>query len=147
MLFPRLLRHPILRAEMKKPFHDALSRRERQIVEAVYALGEASVREVVEHLGEPDAYDSLRVLLHKLHEKGVLRRRRDGRRYLYTPVVSRERARRPALRHLLATLFPESPSGAVLALLDLSRDELSQQDLDRISEWIEEQSRHGKGGA
>lgn len=130
---------------MNESFHHSLSRRERQIVDAVYALGEASVREVVEHLGEPDAYDSLRVLLHRLQEKGVLRRRRDGRQYLYTPVVSRERARRPALQHLLDTLFPESPSGAVLALLDLSKDELSQQDLDRIAEWIEDQSGPGRG--
>lgn len=132
---------------MNKPFHHSLSRRERQIVDAIYALGEASAREVVEHLDEPDAYDSLRVLLHRLQKKGVLQRRRDGRRYLYSPAVSRERVRRPALQHLLETLFPESPSGAVLALLDISKDELSQQDLDRIAEWIERESApEGDGG-
>ena len=122
---------------MDEPLHTRLSRRERQIVDAVYALGEATVAEVVDHLDEPEAYDSIRVILGNLDRKGLLSHRREGRSYVYAPAIPREKARRPAMSHLLETFFAGSSSRAILAFLDMSRDELTAEELERISAWID----------
>lgn len=122
---------------MSEPLHHKLSRRERQIMDAVYALGEATVSEVVEHLGEEEVYDSIRVILGNLEKKGFLVHEREGRSYVYSPAIPRERARKPAMSHLLDTFFAGSTSQAILAFLDLKRDELSREELDRISAWVE----------
>lgn len=130
---------------MTRPLHHRLSRRERQIIDAVYALEEATVREVVGHLGEPDAYDSIRVILGNLEKKGFLTHEREGRRYVYAPAIPREKARRPAMEHLLETFFAGSSTRAILAFLEVSKDELTREELDRIAEWIEERTAEQEG--
>lgn len=122
---------------MSEPLHERLTRRERQIVDAVYALGEATVNDVVDYLGEQDAYDSIRVILGTLQKEGFLTREREGRSYVYEPAIPREKARKPAMNHLLDTFFSGSSSRAILAFLDMSKDRLSQEELDRIAEWID----------
>lgn len=125
---------------MPEPLHLTLSRREHQVVDAVYALGEATAHDVVDHLGEEEAYDSVRVTMAQLEKEGVLVREREGRSYVYAPAVSREKARRSELRHLLRTFFDGSPSRAVLTFLDAAEEELSAEDLERIARWIEERT-------
>jgi len=123
---------------MEKAMADRLGRRECAIMDAVYALGSATPGEAVEFIGEPEAYDSIRVVLANLSRKGVLRRRRDGRSYTYFPVVPSEAARRPAMRRLIDTHFAGCACSAALAFLDMSRDELSPEGLEQLSEWIAE---------
>lgn len=122
------------------PLHERLTGRERQIMDAVYALQEATVREVVDHLGEPDAYNSIRVTLGNLEKKGFVTHEREGRHYVYAPAVPGEKARKPAMEHLLETFFGGSSSRAVLAFLERSRGEMTRQELDRIAAWIEERA-------
>lgn len=129
---------------MDEPLHSRLSRRERQIVDAVYALGEATANEVVDFLGEPEAYDSIRVILGNLDRKGLLTHVREGRSHVYSPAIPREKARKPAMSHLRDTFFGGSSSRAILAFLDMSRDDLSPEELERISAWID---RHAPPGA
>ena len=117
-----------------------LSTRERQILDAVYALKEATARDVVEYLREPQAYDSIRVILANLEKKGLLTHDRDGRQYVYAPAIPGDKARTPAMKHLLETFFAGSSSRAILAFLEVSKDELTREELDRIAAWIEEQS-------
>jgi predicted transcriptional regulator len=111
----------------------SLSRRERQIVEAIYVLGEATVADVVRRVGEPEAHDSVRVTLANLERKGVLKHRAEGNRNVYRPAVSRDKATRSAVRDLLNTFFAGSSSRAILAMLDLSRESLTQEELDEIA--------------
>lgn len=125
---------------MKKPLQHRLSRRERQIIDAVYALQEATVREVVDYMGEPDAYDSIRVILGNLEKKGYVTHQREGRTYVYAPTVPREKARKPAMEHLLETFFAGSSSSAILAFLEVSKEDLTREELDRIAAWIDEQT-------
>lgn len=124
------------------PLHAKLGRRERQVMDAVFALGEATVHEVVERIGDPEAYDSIRVTMANLHGEGLLEREREGRQYVYRPGIPEERARRSEMRHLTRTFFDGSPSRAVLAFLEagLEDDGLSAEELDRIADWID---RHG----
>lgn len=121
-------------AKKKTPLE--LGRRERQIVETVQRLGEASVSQVLENLAEPPSYSAVRTMLGVLVEKGWLRYRRDGKRYLYRPAVSREKSQRAALQRILGTFFDGSPGDAVAALLDMSSDGLSDEELNRLIEII-----------
>ena len=124
---------------------EQLSRRERQIVDTLHALGEAGAREVAAAMGEPEALDSVRVTLAGLERKGVVRHRPEGRRHVYRPAESAERARRSAWARMTRTFFGGSSSQALLALLDMSRDRLGDDDLDRLAQWVDEQSRARKG--
>ena len=118
-----------------KPPEAAFSRRERQIMDALYRLGEAGAAEVVALLREPGSHDSVRVILANLERKGVLGHRLDGQRHIYKPVTPRETARRTALRHLVRTYYDGSPKRAILQLLDDPR--LDGDDLDVLSRAID----------
>jgi len=124
----------------------ALGHRERQIVEAVYRLGEASVGEVLNELPEPPSYSTIRAMLGSLVVKKVLRLRRDGKRYLYRPAVAAELARKSALENLLATFFAGRMCDAVAALLDVSDDELSDEELQEIKRIVDERRRQYRAG-
>ena len=121
-----------------------LSRRERQIMEVIYREGQATASEVLAKLADPPGYSSVRGLLRVLENKGHVRHVVDGTRYVYQPTLPRDRAGRPALANVLETFFDGSTEKAVAALLDLSRADLSQEELDRLSTLIEEARAEGR---
>lgn len=114
-----------------------LGKRERQLLETVQRLGEASVAEVRANLADPPSYSAVRTMLGLLVDKGWLKYRRDGKRYLYRPAISRERSQRTALRRLLGTFFGGSADDAVAALLDLSARDMTDEQWDRVAQLIE----------
>jgi predicted transcriptional regulator len=116
----------------------SLSRREREIMDIVYRLGRATAEEVRQAMAAPPSYSAVRALMRLLEDKGRLRHRRDGRKYVYAPVVSPERARRSALRHLLRTFFDGSVEKAVASLIDLEGDAVSDEELERLSRIIKD---------
>ncbi|MEM9643551.1 MAG: BlaI/MecI/CopY family transcriptional regulator [Planctomycetota bacterium] len=124
----------------------ALGHRERQIVEAVYRLGEASVADVLSDLPDPPSYSTVRAMLGSLVEKNVLRFQRDGKRYLYRPAVAPEVARQSAMTNLLSTFFAGKASDAVAALLDASISEVSDDDLKRIKQLVEDRRKQIREG-
>ena len=126
----------------KSPFD--LGKRERQIVESIYRLGEASVSEVLSQLKDPPGYSAVRAMLNVLVEKKVLKYRRDGKRYLYRPSMSKDKASRSALQNILSTFFGGEPLDAVAALLDLSNKDLPEEDLARMKSLIEKAQRENK---
>ena len=120
-----------------------LSRRERQIMDVVYRLGSATVSEVLKDLPDPPSYSAVRATMRLLEERGHLKHKQDGPRYVYFPTQSRDKARRSALRHLLQTFFDGSAEHAVAALLDMSAQELSDEELDRLTQLIEDVRKQG----
>lgn len=124
--------------------YKSLSRRERQIMDIIYELGEASAAQVLEKLPSPPSYSAVRALLRILEEKGHLFHRQDGPRYMFVPTVSHKTARENALKHLLQTFFNNSTEKAVAALLDLSEDQLSEEDYHRLLGLIEEAQKEGR---
>ncbi len=121
-----------------------LSRRERQIMDVIYALQEATVNQVLERLPSPPSYSAVRALLRVLEQKGHLAHRSDGPRYIYAPTWPREKARRSALKHLLQTFFDDSTEDVVAALLDISEDNLSAKDYSRLLELVEKARKEGR---
>lgn len=122
----------------------SLSRRERQIMEVIYRAGQATAGEVLAKLADPPGYSAVRGLLRILENKGHVRHVADGTRYVYLPTLARDRAGRPALASVLETFFGGSTEKAVAALIDLSRDELSSEQLDRLSRLIDQAREEGR---
>jgi predicted transcriptional regulator len=123
---------------MGKPSSGGLSRRERQIMDVIYRLGRASAADVLAKLPDPPSYSAVRAMLRVLEEKGHVRHEEQGARYVFLPVVPREKARRSALKQLVQTFFDGSTEQAVAALIDVSASKLSDQDLDRLAQLIEQ---------
>jgi BlaI family penicillinase repressor len=121
-----------------------LSRREREIMDIVYELKEATASQVLAGLPSPPSYSAVRALLRVLEQKGHLIHRQDGPRYIFAPTLPRERARRSALRHLLKTFFDNSTEDAFAALLDISEDNLSDEDLQRLVDLIRKAQKEGR---
>ncbi len=116
-----------------------LSRREREIMDIVYQLGEASVSEIEKKVEDSPGYDSVRVILGILVRKGHLKYHVDNRRYIYSPTIPREKASRAAIKKLIRTFFNGSPSKAILTMLDVSSDRLTKEELDKITTWLEKE--------
>ena len=129
---------------MGKKSHINLSRRERQIMDIIYRLGRASVADVMGELPDPPTYSAVRALLRVLEEKEHLKHKKDGARYIYLPTRPRGNAGRSALRRALQTFYDGSTEKAVAALLDVSDSKLSPEELDRLSQLIEEVRREGR---
>lgn len=123
---------------MSKPLHFHLSRRGSQIMDIVYRLGEATVEEVRRHMPDPVSYNSVRVTLGILEDKGYLVHRRQGNQHVYRPKVPAEKARQSALRHVLGTFFGGSTPRAVSTLLDMSAADLSDDELDALARLVDE---------
>jgi predicted transcriptional regulator len=121
-----------------------LSRRERQIMEILYQRGKASASEVREAMEDAPSYSAVRAMLRVLEEKGHVRHQEEGLKYVYVPVVAREKAKRSAVKHLLDTFFAGSPEQIVAALLDVSSSRLTREELDRMADLIEKAKREGK---
>lgn len=121
-----------------------LSRRERQIMEILYQRGKASASEVREAMEDAPSYSAVRAMLRVLEDKGHVRHQEEGLKYVYAPVVAREKAKRSAVKHLLETFFAGSPEQAVAALLDVSATRLTPEELDRMAGLIEKARREGK---
>ena len=121
-----------------------LSRRERQIMDIIYQLGQATAAEVLDNLPDPPSYSAVRAMLKILEDKGHVRHKQQGPRYVFLPKVSREKAKRSAVKHLLQTFFDGSAASAVATLLDVSRSDLSNADLDRLNSLISQAKKEGR---
>jgi|SRR5687768_523656 len=128
---------------MTRQTHNDLSRRERQIVDILYAQGRATAAEVQSALPDPPSYSAVRAMLRILEDKGHVRHEQDGPRYVYVPTIARDNAKRSALRHMLQTFFDGSAEQAISALLDDSSTRLSDRELDRLARMIDQARRTG----
>jgi predicted transcriptional regulator len=93
---------------------------------------EAAVSQVRRSIPNPPSYDAVRTTLRILEEKGFVRHRQEGRRYLYFPTLDTQRAREAAVTHLVRTFFSGSPERAALALLRRTDLEIAGEELERI---------------
>jgi predicted transcriptional regulator len=129
---------------MPKHPHVNLSRRERQIMDVVYRLGQVTAAEVLENMPDPPGYSAVRTMLRLLEEKGYLKHDQEGPRYVYLPTISRDRARQSALKQVVQTFFGNSTEQAVAALLDMSKSKMSDEELERLSQLIEKARKEGR---
>lgn len=115
-----------------------LTRRERQIMDVIYARGESSAREILGEIPDPPGYSSVRKLLGILVEKGHLKQRSEGKRLLYSARQAHGRAARGAMQKLLDVFYGGSVEEAVSGLISLKRKDLDSEQLSRLASLIED---------
>jgi len=113
-------------------------------MEILYQHGKASASEVRGLMESAPGYSAVRAMLRVLEEKGHVKHQAEGLKYVYVPTVTREKAKRSAVKHVLDTFFNGSPEQIVAALLDVSSTRLTREELDRMSEMIEKAKREEK---
>jgi len=116
---------------------EKLAARERQIVEAVYRLEEATVGEILDAIEDAPSYSAVRAILSTLVQKGVIEFRNVKNKYLYRPVLPKDSAQKSMLRNLLENFFAGSPTKAVAALLDVAGNEMSDADYSELKKLVE----------
>jgi predicted transcriptional regulator len=121
---------------MGRPSLERLTRREREIVDAVFALGNrASAEAIRERLIDPPSYSAVRTMLTRLEQKGYVRHQSQGTRYVYSTIASPTTAKRAALKRYLGVFFEGSRGGLVTSLL---RDEVwTDEELDALQSEID----------
>ena len=125
----------------KKP---ELSRRERQIMDAVFALGKATVKQVVESISDAPTTMAVRRMMHILEEKGHLKRREDGREVIYAPCQTKVKAGRSAFQGVLETFFGGSLEEALAAHLHSRKESVSETERERLIELIKQAKQEGR---
>lgn len=113
---------------------EPLAKREQQIIEVLHERTKATAQEVLEGLSDPPSYSAVRALLAVMERKGLVKHQQEGQRYVYSASVTKEKASRRALSHLIQVFFGGSREQAVAALLD--GDKLDKAELDRIAALI-----------
>ena len=126
------------------PDSSELSRRERQIMDAVFALGEATVNRVVETIPDPPTAMAVRRMMHILEEKGYLKRREEGREVVYLPREAKAKAGRSAFERVLETFFGGSLEEALATHLVAHKDGMSAAERDRLVALIEQSRKEGR---
>jgi BlaI family transcriptional regulator, penicillinase repressor len=124
--------------------HMQLGRRERQIMDVVYRRGQASVSEVRSDLPDPPSYSAVRAMLGLLEDKGYLRHRQQGLKYVYIPADDTSKVRNSALEHMVRTFFGGSPERAVAALLEMRDTKLSTKEKQYLSHLIKKAEQEGR---
>jgi predicted transcriptional regulator len=125
-------------------FQHKLSRRENQIMEILYQRGKASAQDVRDAMPDAPTYSAVRALLRVLEEKGHIAHQNEGLKYVFSPVVKRDKAKRSAVKHLVDTFFRDAPEQVVAALLDVSAKRLTNEELDRMAAMIEKAKKEGR---
>lgn len=113
-------------------------------MDVLYRKGRATAAEILAEIPDPPSYSAVRAMLRVLEEKKHVRHEEKDLRYVYLPVVPRERARRSAVTHLLNTFFDGSAEQAVATLLNVSARDLTEEDFDRLAALIEQARREGR---
>lgn len=121
---------------MTSPQSAKLSRREREIMNVLHALGgRASAEDIRQKLTDPPSYSAVRAMLVKLETKGQIRHNEEGLKYVYTPTESKTTARRKALDQLIDVFFGGSPGQTVAALL--KQEKWTNEELDELRAEID----------
>jgi predicted transcriptional regulator len=121
-----------------------LPRREREIMDALYQSGEATVNEVMERMPDPPSYSAVRATLRVLEDKGLVKHKQDGPRYVYLPAIPTQKAGFAALKHLVHTFFDGSAEQALVALVQMSDANLTPAELERLSDRIGKAKKEGR---
>jgi predicted transcriptional regulator len=114
-------------------------------MDVLFREGEATGERIMELIPDSPSYSATRSILRILERKGCVDHRKEGRKYIFFAAMSRERAKRSAIRHLLGTLFDNSPESVLNALMDVSAGELTDDDIERMTRMIEKHKLEGGG--
>ena len=128
---------------MKKQSPNQLSRRERQVMDLIYELGDATAADIQEQLPDAPGNSAVRYILRMLEENGLITHKRLGHRFVYRSTEPRGVAQESALQHVLRTFFDGSTERAVSAMLEMQSSRLTTSELERIEAIVNEMKEEG----
>lgn len=123
---------------------EQLTSRERQVMDILFAQGEGTVNEVIADMEDAPSYSAIRAVLSRLVKKGLLKYYEKGPRYVYAPVLAQKKASQSALKKVIDTFFDGSPVRTVNALMGITANKLSQEELDELEKIIAKAREEGK---
>jgi predicted transcriptional regulator len=126
-----------------KQIGEHLSRRQRQILDALFERGESSAEEIRAQISSPPSNSAVRATLAIMEERGLVVRKEKGLHYVYAPAIVRKDAQTSAVQRLVQTFFNNSVEQAIVALLGASKERMSAEELDRVRAMIERAKRKG----
>jgi predicted transcriptional regulator len=129
---------------MQKTNIPQLSKRERQIMDAIYRRGRATAAEVRAEMPDAPTYTTVRGLLRILEQKGHLRHEEDGLKFVYSPSLPRQRAGASILSHIVRTFFDGSAANAMAAMLGSTERSVNAAELERLSDLVKKERRKMK---
>ena len=129
---------------MNGKLQNDLSKRERQVMAIIYRRNNASVNDVLEAIPNPPSYSAVRSVVNILEEKGFIKHKKQGKKYVYSPTISRKKATSSAVKQLLTTYFDNSLEKAVTTMLEMHNDDLTEEDFQRLSRIIERVQKEGE---
>jgi predicted transcriptional regulator len=110
-------------------------------MEAVYRKKAASVQDILREIPNPPSYSAVRATVNILERKGFLKHGKEGKKYVYFPKIPQRKAMRGAVKQLLKTYFEDSLEKAVTAIVDIYKDDLSTDDIERLADLIKNSKR------
>ena len=122
---------------MNGKLQNDLSRRERQVMAILYKRKNASVKDILKDIPNPPSYSAVRSVVNILEDKGFIKHKKHGKKYVYSPTISRNKATSSAVKQLLATYFDNSLEKAVTTMLEMHNNDLTGEDFKRLSLIIE----------
>ena len=122
---------------MNGKLQNDLSKRERQVMAIIYRRNNASVNDVLEAIPNPPSYSAVRSVVNILEDKGFIKHKKQGKKFVYSPTISRKKATSSAVKQLLTTYFDNSLEKAVTTMLEIHNDDLTDEDFQRLSRIIE----------
>lgn len=129
---------------MLKKKNDRLSKREQQIMDIIYKDGQCSANDIHQKMPDAPSYSAVRAMLKILVDKKHLKHKLDGNKYIYTPTINVDKAKKTALTDVLKTFFEGSAQNAVATLLDMSKDKMNNEDFEAMAKMIEKAKEEGK---
>lgn len=129
---------------MLKKKNDRLSKREQQIMDIIYQEGHCSATEIHQLMPDAPSYSAVRAMLKILLDKKILKHKLEGNKYIYSPKVNVDKAKKTALKDVLKTFFEGSAQNAVATLLDMSKDDMKNDDFDALAKMIEDAKKEGR---
>jgi predicted transcriptional regulator len=122
---------------MNSRLQNDLSKRERQVMTIIYKRKNASVKDILKDIPNPPSYSAVRSVVNILEDKGFIKHKKQGKKYVYSPTISRKKATSSAVKQLLTTYFDNSLDKAVTTMLEMHNDDLTEEDFKRLSLIIE----------
>jgi predicted transcriptional regulator len=129
---------------MLKRKKEHLSKREQQLMDIIYMHGVLSAGDIHAKLPDPPSYSAVRAMLKLLVDKDILSIQQEGNKYLYSPNISRDQAKKSALSDLLSTFFDGSAENAVATLINMQKEDMDADQFDRLQALIRQAKEEGK---
>lgn len=129
---------------MSESLLDSLSKRERQIMDIIFRHGKANVQVIMDEIQEDLSNSTIRTILRILVNKNILNYEKDGTKFVYSPILKKEKVKKSLLNNIVTTFFENSPYLAVTTMINENSETMSEKELDELEKMIQKLKKENK---